>query len=154
MTGTEKVFRAFKRLGLVALGAGLAAMLIFFALQNPQAVRLHFFKWESAFEVPVWLIVIVSLLIGFVLPSVVLIGVLIRDIRIMRRQRKHLSRMEQELNKLRNLPLEGEVIPEDEPEEQGMEGVENEVEQEDSISTPPMEGGKIKVTASEVLSGK
>lgn len=106
------VVRALKRLGLIFFGAALATVAVLFALHNTQRIVLDFYVLESI-PLPVWVIAVASLAIGFCLPSIILVGVAIRDAQIIRRQRQALIRMTEELNRLRNLPLSDVSIEEE-----------------------------------------
>jgi uncharacterized integral membrane protein len=66
--------------GAIASGAGIAALVIF-ALQNTEDVRVDFLSWD--FTWPLWLVIIVSAVVG----AVIWIG-----LGVLRRHRRRVER--------------------------------------------------------------
>ena len=96
--------RAFARVGLVLLGAGIAAGIIFFCLGNKQLVTVDLLKWETE-PIPLWVVVVTTFAVGFCLPAFVLVSFAIKaSVRAMK-QRRQLRALKAEVNALRNLPL-------------------------------------------------
>ncbi|MBI3071057.1 MAG: LapA family protein [Deltaproteobacteria bacterium] len=96
--------RAFARVGLVLLGAGIATAIIFFCLGNKQLVTVDLLKWETE-PIPLWVVVVTTFAVGFCLPAFVLIAFAIKTSVKSMKQRRHIRALKAEVNALRNLPL-------------------------------------------------
>ncbi len=88
---------------LLAFAAGVAVLT--FVQGNPHRVPVHFMKWRIEGDVPVWALVGCSALGGALLPKLVTFGSGWTRWRTRRRELRKLRNLEQEVIKLRNLPL-------------------------------------------------
>ncbi|MFA9462344.1 lipopolysaccharide assembly protein LapA domain-containing protein [Thiohalorhabdus sp. Cl-TMA] len=79
-----------------------------FALKNPQGVQIHYYFGIDLGPFPVSLVVIVVLLMGVLLGGLVASFPLMSRHREVRRIRRRMEDMEQELGRLRKLPLKDE----------------------------------------------
>lgn len=87
-------------------------VLIIFGVENMEAVTLRFslmnlFSYEA--QMPLFLVVVVSVFAGAGIAGLIGLGDHLRLHARLRRQRKNIERLEGEVTKLRNLPLEEEV---------------------------------------------
>lgn len=87
--------------------------LIGFAMQNASVtVPIRFFKWETVNDLPLWLVMYLSFIVGMVF----WLGVSIYQVLSLkgenRKWQKKTKNLENELNRLRNVSVEDSVLPE------------------------------------------
>lgn len=84
---------------------------ITFSLQNNETVLLKYYYLENPIEIPLYLLVFVSVIFGILIGGVEGLFEKIRNGSTIRRLRKDLAAREKELTSLRNLPLtESKVV--------------------------------------------
>ena len=97
--------KSFRRVILIGLGVVTGVALLSFALLNQSDATLDFFLF-SPVSLPVWLLVLVCLGLGWVVPRFLRIGQWYQWRRERIRMAKRVSQLEQEVVALRNIPLE------------------------------------------------
>ena len=84
----------------------LLAVLLVFAMQNNQeAVSVHFLNWQTVI-MPVWILVLLSLIIGLLLGLAVTTTLVLQANKDKRTFQKELKKVKAELNRMRNVPIE------------------------------------------------
>ncbi len=85
--------------------AFLFLIAITFSLKNNEMVTLRYYFQELPLEVPLYLLVFCSVILGILLGGVEGVMEKIRTTRTIRRLKKELDAKERELTSLRNLPI-------------------------------------------------
>lgn len=88
-------------------------LLIGFAMQNADVtVPIKFYKWETINELPLWLVMYLSFIVGMIFWLGVSIYQVITLKGESRKWQKRVKTLESELNRLRNVSVEDSVVPE------------------------------------------
>lgn len=95
----------------LAIGIALGAGALLFAALNRNVVDINFFFFRI-FEIPLWTIVLVSLLLGWAIPRLFRIRVWFRHARERSRLKRRIRELEKEVVELRNIPLDLDEEPE------------------------------------------
>ena len=85
----------------------LAVLLIFAMSNNEQTVSVKFLGWQTM-QMPVWILVILSLIIGLVLGLALSTGLVLKANQEKRAVQKDFKKVKAELNRMRNVPVEEE----------------------------------------------
>jgi uncharacterized integral membrane protein len=90
-------------------------LIIGFAMQNADvSVPIKFYKWETINDLPLWLVMYLSFIVGMIFWLGVSIYQVITLKSESRKWQKKVKSLESELNRLRNVSVEDSVVP-DEP---------------------------------------
>lgn len=89
--------------------------LIGFAMNNADIhVPIKFYKWQTIHELPLWLVMYLSFVAGMIFWLFISIFQVISLKSENRKIRKHVKKLEHELDNLRNVAVEDTVLPESE----------------------------------------
>ena len=89
-------------------GTILVLLIIYFAIQNTEAtVVVKFYKWQSV-DLPLWVVMYLSFAAGILTWLIVSIVRIVKLKGDMRKLKKNNKRLQDELNRLRNVAIEEE----------------------------------------------
>ncbi len=90
---------------LVVLGAVLGLSVAIFIFDNRDPIQLKFLQWQLDAPIEAWALALVSALAGALVPRLLLWGVFWDRYKERRQLRRRLQQLEQEVVRLRNMPL-------------------------------------------------
>jgi uncharacterized integral membrane protein len=95
-------------MGLVvfALGAVVGMAVVLFALENQEPVTLRYLQTWRTPALPVFVVIIVAVAVGFLSASLLSLAAYLRARKIIRQQRRTIADLHDELYALRTLPLD------------------------------------------------
>lgn len=93
----------------ILIYVSIFALFLFFAMyNNQQVVSIHMLVWQTP-QLPVWILVFISLILGLILGLALVTGVVLSANKEKKRLHKEMKSIKSELNRLRNVSIEEEV---------------------------------------------
>ncbi len=99
MGTVQKILQIFIYVVLVAL------VLVFAMENNEQKASVQFLQWQTVI-MPIWILILLSLIIGLAIGLLLTTGLVIQANRDKRRYQKEMKRIQAELNRMRNVSIE------------------------------------------------
>ncbi len=94
------------------IGAILVVIIILFAMQNSSVmVSVRFWQWETAREMPLWIVMYVSFAAGMFFWLFISIFQMLGLKNENRQVRKELKKLRSELDRLRNVAVDDMIMP-------------------------------------------
>lgn len=110
--------QSFKRSMEIIAVVSILAIFSVFAVQNSQSISLHFIRRQSP-EMPVFMVILLSILLGCLSTLLVCLSDLMRARRHARRLEKQLATLEEQLTMIKQQPIldnfSAHVADDDEP---------------------------------------
>jgi len=88
------------------IGAIVGMVVLIFAYENQEPVTLRYLLTWQLEPMPLFVVIMTSVGIGFVIASLFGLAAYLRQRKIIRRQRRTIAELQSELHSLRTLPLE------------------------------------------------
>ena len=94
------------------IGAILVLLIIGFAMQNSNIlVTVKFWKWQTAQDLPLWVVMYISFAAGILFWVIISIFQMLGLKNENRKVRKELRKLKEELDRLRNVSIEESTLP-------------------------------------------
>jgi uncharacterized integral membrane protein len=93
-------------LAVFVLGAIVGMAVLIFAFENQEPVTLRYLQTWQTPALPVFVVIIVAVLVGFLSASLLSLAAYLRMRKIIRQQRRAIADLHDELYALRTLPLD------------------------------------------------
>jgi uncharacterized membrane protein YciS (DUF1049 family) len=114
--------RSFARVILIILGAiaGAIAIALMYVNRDPIRIMIPSFPWEKEevsiiYESPLWVVMFISFLAGLVFPMVIILRLLLQHSISNLKQKQRIAKLEEEVLRLKNMPIDSPVPFEDLP---------------------------------------
>jgi len=92
--------------------------LLFAMYNNQQTVTVHFLVWQTP-NIPLWMLVFISVIMGLILGLALVIGAVVSANRDKKQLQKEMKTMKSELNRMRNASIEEDTDTENKPVKNG-----------------------------------